>query len=166
MGSEQELSPRRRPSSISGSREQKRTAKKVEDARSLSPVSGYYKLGLSALLTYLAVAGAWAFQRGLSRLGPLPESYALCSRDQRGVYTVDQNNPNVQCIVVNNEWIVDRGTLGMSKPLVKSRVFKGLSTLFSSGGQESVAGDPYQGSRRPDDSIWFNYCAGYERYGN
>jgi hypothetical protein len=42
----------------------------------------------------------------------LPETYALCSRQPGGVYTVDQHNSRTQCIVVQGAYIVETGSLG------------------------------------------------------
>lgn len=42
----------------------------------------------------------------------LPEIYALCSRHNNKVYTVDEKNSQTQCIVVNGAYIVDTGSLG------------------------------------------------------
>lgn len=42
----------------------------------------------------------------------LPKSYALCSRSGTGVYTVDDNDSRVQCIVVHESLIIDTGDLG------------------------------------------------------
>lgn len=45
--------------------------------------------------------------------GPvLQTDYALCSPDGAHIYTVDESSPNVQCLVVQNEHIVDVGSLG------------------------------------------------------
>ena len=38
--------------------------------------------------------------------------YAICSRSGARVYTVDDANPTVQCLVVQDEFIVDTGSLG------------------------------------------------------
>lgn len=42
----------------------------------------------------------------------LPETYALCSRQSNGVYTVDQHNSQTQCIVIQGAYIVETGSLG------------------------------------------------------
>ena len=41
----------------------------------------------------------------------LPTTYAVCSREHNAIYTVDLNTPNVQCVVVSNDLIVDRGSV-------------------------------------------------------
>lgn len=41
----------------------------------------------------------------------LPATYAVCSRERNAIYTVDLNAPNVQCVVVSNDLIVDRGSV-------------------------------------------------------
>jgi hypothetical protein len=42
----------------------------------------------------------------------LASNYAVCSRVGAKVYTVDDNNPTVQCLVVHDAFIVDTGSLG------------------------------------------------------
>lgn len=49
-----------------------------------------------------------ALRRGTS---VLPQSYALCSRSGNGIYVVDVNNAQIECIVVENAHIVDIGSL-------------------------------------------------------
>lgn len=39
-------------------------------------------------------------------------SYAICSRSGARVYTVDDDNPTAQCLVIQDEFIVDTGSLG------------------------------------------------------
>lgn len=46
---------------------------------------------------------------------PLPNSYAICSRSGAHIYTVDEVVPKVQCLVIDESFIVDSGYLGMSK---------------------------------------------------
>jgi hypothetical protein len=41
----------------------------------------------------------------------VPESYVLCSK-ARNIYTVDQNNPRVECISVRGSRIVGVGNFG------------------------------------------------------
>ena len=38
--------------------------------------------------------------------------YAICSRSGARVYTVDDVDPAVQCLVIRNQFIVDTGSLG------------------------------------------------------
>jgi hypothetical protein len=48
-----------------------------------------------------------------TRTGPAYQTdYALCSPDGALIYTVDEMSPSVQCLVVQNEHIVDVGSLG------------------------------------------------------
>lgn len=43
----------------------------------------------------------------------MPETYALCSSEGTAdIYTVDENNTSVECILVRGSWIVDSGGLG------------------------------------------------------
>lgn len=44
--------------------------------------------------------------------GPLPASYALCSRSGQRIYTVDDAGSRVQCVAVHYSEIVDTGSLG------------------------------------------------------
>ncbi|KZT19709.1 hypothetical protein NEOLEDRAFT_1141709 [Neolentinus lepideus HHB14362 ss-1] len=45
----------------------------------------------------------------------LPASYAICSRDGNGIYTVDAQNTRVQCMVVRGATIIDTGSLDAIK---------------------------------------------------
>lgn len=49
---------------------------------------------------------------------PLPDAYALCSRDGQYIYTVDPVKPKVQCIVVQDSEIFDTGSIGMLEPYI------------------------------------------------
>ncbi|KIK82213.1 hypothetical protein PAXRUDRAFT_832349 [Paxillus rubicundulus Ve08.2h10] len=60
---------------------------------------------LLSLASFLAL---W-FCKG--RPAVLASNYAVCSRVGAKVYTVDDNNPTVQCLVVRDEFIVDTGSL-------------------------------------------------------
>ena len=42
----------------------------------------------------------------------LPASYALCSSEGTNIYTVDENNTSVECVLIHNSRIVDSGDLG------------------------------------------------------
>lgn len=43
----------------------------------------------------------------------IPDTYALCSHDGAVIYTVDDSNPKVQCLVVNKSRFSDIGSLRM-----------------------------------------------------
>ncbi|KAF8626850.1 hypothetical protein AX15_004675 [Amanita polypyramis BW_CC] len=60
-------------------------------------------LGLLACLSYPSLLDFCA--------SALSATYALCSSDGNGIYTVDQHNSQVQCIVVRRNHIVDAGSL-------------------------------------------------------
>ncbi len=45
----------------------------------------------------------------------LPASYALCSNHVGRIYTVDANNTQIECIVVDGPYIVNTGSLGESR---------------------------------------------------
>jgi hypothetical protein len=71
-----------------------------------------FKLGLYVVVGYVAVAASWLLSHKLAQPTPLAGVYALCSREGAKIYTVDSKLPNVQCVVVHNSTIVDRGSLG------------------------------------------------------
>jgi hypothetical protein len=87
-----------------------------------SPATGTASPERSSLswAMYLAVASAIVAclmaikHTSSSTQSILPETYALCSRQPDGVYTVDQHNSQTQCIVVKGAYIVETGSL--SKP--------------------------------------------------
>jgi hypothetical protein len=62
-----------------------------------------------AITGFTFLAGLWAAIRH-SSWAPRP-SYALCSRDGDFIYTVDENNANVQCVVVKGAHISYTGSL-------------------------------------------------------
>jgi hypothetical protein len=100
------------------------TGKRTKKAEPTSWVRQILVLG-APVLAFVAAA---LLARQLARPTPLGEVYALCSRDGRGIYTVDESLPTVQCIGVNGTTIFDRGR---------------LSTHSYSSGTQSVA--------KPDD---------------
>ncbi|ESK85235.1 hypothetical protein Moror_11382 [Moniliophthora roreri MCA 2997] len=66
------------------------------------------------ILLLLGAVGAWYLLR--ARLAAsvshgAPDSYALCTPDGDKIYTVDEKNSVVQCIVVHKKRIVDSGSL-------------------------------------------------------
>jgi len=61
------------------------------------------------LTTLLSISGLVFYN---SRQTELPSSYALCSRDDYSIYTVDSLKPLVQCIVVQGSRITDYGSIG------------------------------------------------------
>ncbi|RDB25349.1 putative amidohydrolase YtcJ [Hypsizygus marmoreus] len=62
---------------------------------------------LLALLV-LAISAYFALE---ARYFASPNSYALCSKEGPKIYTVDANNSQTQCIVVQGSYIVDQGAL-------------------------------------------------------
>lgn len=54
-----------------------------------------------------------AYQVGRPQLG-IPETYALCSSEGRGIYTIDENDTTVECVLVHGAYVVDSGDLGVS----------------------------------------------------
>jgi hypothetical protein len=63
-------------------------------------------------LSYLAVGVAYLALRNPQSSKPLPQSYAICSRNGANIYTVDKDNPQVQCFVVDGDRFIDVGELG------------------------------------------------------
>ncbi|KAI9572099.1 amidohydrolase family-domain-containing protein [Boletus coccyginus] len=64
---------------------------------------------VSLIFSSLAVSAFfWVYKRV-----PLASvnSYAICSRSGARVYTVDDDNPTAQCLVIQDEFIVDTGSL-------------------------------------------------------
>lgn len=43
---------------------------------------------------------------------PAQETYALCTPNAKGIYTVDSDNSLVECILIHEGYIVDSGDLG------------------------------------------------------
>ncbi|CAA7270285.1 unnamed protein product [Cyclocybe aegerita] len=41
----------------------------------------------------------------------LPETYALCSKEGKQIYTVDDNDTSVECVLVKGSYVVDSGDL-------------------------------------------------------
>jgi hypothetical protein len=65
-------------------------------------------------LSYLAVGVAYLALRNPQSSKPLPQSYAICSRNGANIYTVDKDDPQVQCFVVDGDRFIDVGELGTS----------------------------------------------------
>jgi hypothetical protein len=64
---------------------------------------------LRAIIGSLVLAGLWAIVHFSG--WALRPSHALCSRDGDFIYTVDQDNSNVQCVVVTGAYISYTGSL-------------------------------------------------------
>ncbi|KAI9059098.1 hypothetical protein FKP32DRAFT_1614248 [Trametes sanguinea] len=64
-------------------------------------------------LVSLALSSYFAYTRLSSwgELDPLSESYALCSREGEQIYTLDAQNPRVQCLVVHGSKFTSIGSL-------------------------------------------------------
>ncbi|KAF9245006.1 amidohydrolase family-domain-containing protein [Melanogaster broomeanus] len=60
------------------------------------------------LLSLASSVALWLCQSGPVAV---TSSYAVCSRAGAKIYTVDDNNPAVQCLVVHDAFIVDTGSL-------------------------------------------------------
>ncbi|KAL0581839.1 hypothetical protein V5O48_000207 [Marasmius crinis-equi] len=78
--------------------------------------SSLFKSSKFFLLLGAIVLSYFLRDRFFSVVSPSPaDSYALCSAEGNKVYTVDNNNPAVQCIVVHRARIVDTGSLEQVK---------------------------------------------------
>ncbi|OAX36092.1 hypothetical protein K503DRAFT_695783 [Rhizopogon vinicolor AM-OR11-026] len=64
---------------------------------------------LVILVLSLAASATWLLSS--KEPSPLSDSYAVCSRSGARVYTVDEAVPNVQCLVVDESFIMDSGSL-------------------------------------------------------
>ncbi|KAF9222618.1 hypothetical protein BS17DRAFT_783144 [Gyrodon lividus] len=62
-------------------------------------------------IIFLSLASSLALWLCLGGPVVLSSSYAVCSRTSAKVYTVDDNNLTVQCLVVHDAFIVDTGSL-------------------------------------------------------
>lgn len=63
---------------------------------------------LYAFISVLAFLAYIAYPRVST---PLPVTYALCSKEGDKIYTVDGNNSKTQCIIVQQSYIIDTGSL-------------------------------------------------------
>ncbi|TFK54024.1 hypothetical protein OE88DRAFT_1654482 [Heliocybe sulcata] len=99
---------RHRPPSKEGPlNDDTRPAPSVNDPAKARPRGPSYVVLLLLSLTVASLLVVFRY----SSNGPLPASYAVCTRDSHGIYTVDGNNNRVQCIVVRRAEIVDTGSL-------------------------------------------------------
>lgn len=92
---------------------------KVEDTASKRLPSSSWKVFFTIALGILACLMATKHISSPT----LPKTYALCSKQPNGVYTVDQHNSQTQCIVIQGGYIVDTGSLGESCYLLSSFFF-------------------------------------------
>jgi hypothetical protein len=76
----------------------------------------YITLAVAVLLSFVAFNSPWNSRS-------LPQTYALCSRGGKKVYTVDVENTQVECLLVSGSHIVGSGDLGMSSPGALHLVF-------------------------------------------
>jgi hypothetical protein len=85
----------------------------VLSRRSPSVLSSVLSGSRLVILTFLAVFAAWFLSS--EETSSLSHSYAVCSSSGARIYTIDHVVPNVQCLVVDGSYIMDSGSLGMSK---------------------------------------------------
>lgn len=80
----------------------------------LPSTSSWFGFSRSVILAFsLAASAAWLLYS--KEPPPLSNSYAVCSYSGARIYTVDEAVPKVQCLVVDKSFIMDSGSLGMSK---------------------------------------------------
>lgn len=84
-------------------------------------------LGLSALLFFASNLSSFATGGSTDYLAP----YALCSSEPSKVYTVDAQNTQTQCILVDGGYISKTGTLGVSFEMLGVLL---VYRIFYSGG--------------------------------
>ena len=89
-----------KPASSKGEKEHKKFT-----SSSLFNVSALLTLGISVLLA------GWALHN--PKANELPSNYALCSREDVSIYTVDDADSVVQCIVIQDDIIVNTGPIGI-----------------------------------------------------
>src|ERR1700733_12215519 len=110
------MSLRRRPSSVdSREKNQSRalTAGSADSGPKHFPVSNKSNSPFFIILAGILSLCVYAYLASKPSAA-LSDSYALCSRDDNKIYTVDQNNSQTQCIVVSGSYIVDTGALRKS----------------------------------------------------
>lgn len=69
----------------------------------------------------------------------IPDSYALCS-EGNDIYTVDEKNPQVQCLVVHGSRILDTGSIGTGSIVLVSHEI--LISVISIRGSAPAMGRP------------------------
>lgn len=80
--------------------------------RGAPPSAHYYRGRVRAIISACFIGVLLVLtssQRSKQRR--LPLTYAVCSRENEGIYTVDDSLPNVPCIVISDDVIADRGPL-------------------------------------------------------
>lgn len=86
-------------------------------------------VGISALV--FSASNSFITGGSLDYLAP----YALCSSDSSKVYTVDAQNSQTQCILIDNGYIANTGTLGVSSEMFGILL---VYRVFCRGGQASL----------------------------
>jgi hypothetical protein len=91
-------------------------------------------------------------------------SYALCSPGGRQIYTVDQSNTRVQCLVVHRSLIFDTGSLG-TLIFCSSHKCTYLLIAFVRGCYTSLGGILRRTtSVNPLPRTWINCCSRHQWY--
>ena len=67
------------------------------------------------------------------------ELYAVCTKNEAGIYTVDASNSQAQCIVIQRPYIIDRGALRESCNLLSTAcpLILRVQEISRSGGTRS-----------------------------
>ena len=101
------------------------TGVKHAEDNSVPPATASKRSSLSWVVFLTAASGILAYFMAPKRITSptLPETYALCSRQRNGVYTVDQHNSQTQCIVIQGAYIVETGSLGEPCYLIFPNLF-------------------------------------------
>lgn len=88
--------------------------KSIDEARSprTKPKAAILQSNFLKLFSIATLASAIFWAKTSRAPGSMPASYAVCSVEGEGIYTVDNRNSRVQCIVVNTTRIIDIGDLG------------------------------------------------------
>lgn len=96
----------------------------VEKPAAASPTNLNLKIGVVATIFSFVVYYV------LHSDTQLPETYALCSSDGRNIYTVDNDNTIVECILVHKSHIADTGNLGKSISTIITRMESALISFL------------------------------------
>ncbi|KAJ3518136.1 hypothetical protein NLJ89_g62 [Agrocybe chaxingu] len=93
------------PSPIAG----KKDYKQRQEDHDLKPTKGRGWFKFQLLFGVVGLFAAFLLAR--KPAAPLPEAYALCSKENDKIYLVDDKNTQTQCIVVEGAYIVGTGSL-------------------------------------------------------
>jgi hypothetical protein len=80
-----------------------------------------------AIISAICIAVIMALFRN-KNAGVLPMSYAICSREDSFIHSVDEELPSPECIVISGKHIVDRGSLQHIRAFWGDKDTKGPAT--------------------------------------